>query len=101
MRGGFLVGLCLVLSVTVASAPSTGTVAVIVRHSSGAVLPGVAVTVTNSATQEKRPVLTDEAGRYAAPLLPAGTYSLRFELAGFNTVRREGVVLRVTERLGV
>src|SRR5687768_12237977 len=79
-------------------AQSTGAIGGRVQDQSGAVLPGVGVSVTNAATQESRQIITDEGGRYSAPLLPAGTYTIRFELPGFKTVRREGVVVRVTER---
>jgi hypothetical protein len=84
-----------------AHAQSTGTIAGVVRDQTGAVLPGVGVTVTNTATQESRQSVTDEAGRYSAPLLPAGGYIVRFELPGFRPVRREGIVLNVTERIAV
>src|SRR5437660_811952 len=96
-----LVGFLVLLAVADLHAQSTGAMAGLVRDQSGAVLPGVTVTVTNSSTQESRQIITDEAGRYSAPLLPAGTYTVRFELPGFKTIRREGVGVRVTERIAL
>src|SRR6516165_11108524 len=103
MRGKVfsLTGICLLLVVSSLYAQSTGAIAGLVRDQSGGVLPGVTVTVTNAATQESRQIITDEAGRYSAPLLPPGTYSVRFEQPGFKSIRREGVVVRVTERIGL
>jgi hypothetical protein len=103
MRGKVfsLTGICLLLVVSGLYAQSTGAIAGLVRDQSGGVLPGVTVTVTNASTQESRQIITDEAGRYSAPLLPPGTYSIRFEQPGFKTVRREGVALGVTERIAV
>src|SRR5215471_16233677 len=97
----FCIGICILFAVGDAYAQSTGSIAGIVRDQTGAVLPGVTVTVTNISTQESRQSVTDEAGRYSAPLLPAGGYTVRFELPGFRTVRREGIVLNVTERIAV
>jgi outer membrane receptor for ferrienterochelin and colicin len=66
-----------------------------VRDETGAALPGVTVTVTQVETGLTRVVTTDGTGRYRAPLLPVGSYTIRAELAGFATVTREGVVVTV------
>ena len=64
------------------------------RDESGAVLPGVTVEVSSPVLIEKvRSAVTDEQGRYQVPDLRPGTYALAFTLAGFNTLRREGVEL--------
>jgi len=103
MRGRWLLGVSLwvLLTVSTGYGQSTGAIAGVVRDQTGAVMPGVGVTVTNASTQQSRQTVTDEAGRYSAPLLPAGTYTVRFELPGFRTLRREGVVVNVTERIAV
>lgn len=97
----FFVSLFVLFVASMAHGQTTGSIAGVIHDQTGAVLPGVSITVTNSATQEARQVLTDEAGRYVAPLLPPGTYSVRFELPGFKTVRRDGVGVRVTERIAL
>ncbi len=64
-----------------------------VRDTSGAVLPGVTVTVTNTDTGTARAVLTNETGAYRAPLLPLGTYKVTAELQGFKTYEQKGIQL--------
>src|SRR5580700_5838900 len=60
---------------------------------SGAVVPGVSVTIVGQDTRLKRSVLTDTTGEYRFTGLPTGDYSVRVEKAGFNTQVREGVAL--------
>jgi hypothetical protein len=64
------------------------------KDASGAVLPGVTVTVTNVATGVERTTATDQAGNYVAPSLVAGTYTVKAELPGFKTEVRRDVVVR-------
>jgi len=66
----------------------------VVKDSSGAVLPGVTVEAASPALIEKvRTAVTDESGRYRIVDLRPGTYTVNFTLAGFQSVRREGVEL--------
>lgn len=65
---------------------TTGSIAGIVRDSSGAVLQGVTATLTSPALPEgPRIVITGEQGDYRFTRLQPGTYDLRVELAGFTT----------------
>jgi hypothetical protein len=76
-----------------AQASLTGTV----RDSSGAVLPGVTVEASSPALIEKvRTGTTDGNGQYRIVDLRAGEYTVTFTLAGFSTVKREGVTLEGT-----
>jgi len=68
---------------------------------SGAVLPGVAVTITNPATGIMRSVLTNESGSYSAANLQPGTYEISAELPGFATGRRRDVSLNVGNEIVV
>lgn len=73
---------------------STSGIAGVVRDPSGGVLPGVTVEAASPALIEKvRVVVTDSAGRYNIVALRPGAYSVTFSLAGFNTVKREGISL--------
>ena len=54
---------------------------------SGAVLPGVTVTVAGPSLMQPRVAVTTETGTYRVPELPIGTYSVTFELAGFRPRR--------------
>jgi hypothetical protein len=69
-------------------------IAGIVSDSSGAVLPGVTVDASSPVLIEKsRSAITDGTGRYQIVGLTPGTYTVTFTLQGFNTVKREGIVL--------
>ena len=85
--------LALVPSAASAQASLTGTV----RDVSGGVLPGVTVEITSPALIEKvRSNVTDGTGQYRFENLRPGPYVMTFTLAGFATVRREGVELTGT-----
>jgi hypothetical protein len=71
-----------------------GSVAGTVRDSSGAIVPGVTVTVTNVATNAAVSMVTDGEGFYRAPALEPGTYTVTTELAGFRTTEQRDVVVR-------
>jgi hypothetical protein len=77
------------------AALAQGSIAGSVRDTSGAVLPGVTVEASSPALIEKmRSAVTDGAGQYRIVDLPPGTYDVVFNLTGFRSVRREGVVLQ-------
>src|SRR5256886_16331397 len=77
-----------------AAGQALGTIAGVVKDSSGAVLPGVTVEAASPALIEKvRSVVTDGTGQYQIVNLVPGTYTVSFTLPGFNTVKREGIVL--------
>ena len=65
-----------------------------VADNSGGVLPGVTVTASSPALLTRQvAAVTNERGEYRLTLLPIGTYTVQYELAGFQTVRREGIRL--------
>jgi carboxypeptidase family protein len=70
-----------------------GTIEGTVTDESGAVLPGVTITLTNIDTGETRVVITNESGLYRAPLLQLGTYRVSAELAGFKKFEQTGIGL--------
>ena len=74
-------------------ASSTGTIQGRVADAQGAVLPGVTVTATSPSALGVQTTVTSETGNYRFPAVPPGTYSLAFELAGFNTLKREGILI--------
>src|SRR5688572_26283628 len=66
-----------------------------VTDSSGGVLPGVTVTVTQTDTGLVRTTVTDETGSYLLTNLPTGPYRLEVSLAGFRSYVQTGIVLQV------
>ena len=77
-----------------------GTVTGRVTDSTGAIIPGASVTVTNVATGVAATATTNETGTYTVPYLMPGNYSVTFELIGFRKVARS-VEVRVGDRVEV
>src|SRR6266850_5108144 len=78
-----------------AQAVSTAQISGSVKDQSGAVLPGVEISVTQLETGLKRSVVTDETGSYVLINLPIGPYRLEAVLPGFRTYVQSGIVLQV------
>src|SRR2546425_8374627 len=77
-----------------AQSAASGSIAGVVKDTTGAVLPGVTVEAASPALIEKiRTVVTDDQGQYKIVDLRPGTYTVTFSLGGFNTVKREGIEL--------
>src|SRR5690349_10114838 len=74
-----------------ATAQISGTV----RDQSGAVLPGVEVTATQTDTGIARNTVTNETGLFVLSNLPLGPYKLEAALTGFRTFVQTGIVLQV------
>lgn len=81
--------------IATAAAAQTGSgIAGTVKDSSGGVLPGVSVQVASpSLIEGTRSTVTDSNGFYRIVDLRPGAYSVTFTLSGFQTVKREGIVL--------
>src|SRR5947199_1748965 len=93
--------LTFVLSCGLASAQATAQMSGTVRDQSGAVLPGVEVTATQTETGVVRTTVTNETGSYSLPNLPLGPYRLEAALAGFRTFVQMGMVLQVNANLAI
>ena len=78
----------LILTTSAWSQVSRGTILGTVKDPSGAVIPGVSVTIVNEGTNLSRTLITDETGSFNAELLPIGKYRVEAELAGFRKMRR-------------
>lgn len=94
MRRFVLALLLSVAAVLPAAAQSTainGSIEGVISDESGAVLPGVTVTITNLDTGDTRVVVSNDSGLYRAPLLSLGKYKLEAELQGFKKLEQTGI----------
>ncbi len=76
-------------------AQQTGEVRGRITEEKGEALPGVTVTARSPNLQGLRTAVSDRSGDFRLPLLPVGTYSLTFELPGFEKVTMTGNEVRL------
>ncbi len=81
------------------SQATSGVIEGTVVDASGAAIPGVTVTIRNTATGYEVVVVTDAAGHFRAVLLPVGPYQVTAVLQGFATVVEKGLDLGVGQTL--
>ena len=99
LRIPFILVLAALCAGTAQAQVDTGSILGTVRDKSGAVVPGATVSVREATTNALTTLTADAAGNYVATPLRIGTYSVTVELAGFKTETREGIVVRVQDRL--
>src|SRR2546428_12979681 len=80
-------------------AQATAQISGTVRDQSGAVLPGVEVTATQTATGIARNTVTNETGSYVLTNLPVGPYRVEAALPGFRTFVQTEITLVVNASL--
>jgi len=101
----FLVAAVLAVEISIATSVfaqvESGTINGTVVDSSGAVLPGARVTITNAATNQARTTVTNTSGQYSVPFLAPGTYKVEASKDGFANVVRSGLALQVDQTLGI
>ncbi|MDX1984814.1 MAG: carboxypeptidase regulatory-like domain-containing protein [Bryobacteraceae bacterium] len=83
---------------TLAAFPQTAQLTGRVLDSSGAAMPGAAITVRSLATSAERATETNDSGLYTIPLLQPGAYEVTARKDGFKPVTQTGVVLAVDQR---
>ena len=74
----------LVFAPAISAQPATATLFLQVSDSTGARVPGVALSVVNQATRVERIATTSDRGTAVVPLLPAGDYVVSARLDGFR-----------------
>src|SRR4051794_8037304 len=100
----FLIVLLAALGAVASVAPAfaqsaTATIEGTIVDQSGALLPGVTVTIAEVDTGTQRVVVTDANGVFSAPLLPVGVYSLTAELAGFQTQKQPEIKVTIGQTI--
>ena len=98
---GLVVACTLGLSSTVFAQVDTGTILGTVRDTSGAVMPGVSITLTNADTKVATQAVTNDRGNYQFSALRVGSYLLAAELQGFKKVIHDDLTLNIQQRLVV
>ena len=93
-----IVLLGLVMSSTSVWAQATAQISGTVTDSTGALIPGVEVTASQTDTGISRTVVSNETGSYVMANLPIGPYRLEASLPGFSTYVQSGIVLQVNNR---
>src|SRR5262245_66169466 len=89
-----LVCSALTATATASGQVSTGEIFGRVTDTSGAILPGVAVTLTSPALIQPQTGITAASGGYRFPNLPIGVYSVSFDLTGFKKTIRTDIVIQ-------
>src|SRR3989475_4695457 len=74
---------------------STATILGVVRDASGALIPGVSITVKHTESGLTRTAISSERGAYSMPLLPVGAYEITTTMPGFKQAVRTGINLVV------
>ena len=95
---------CVLLACGVISLHSqeiTGSISGEIRDSTGAVMPGVRVTVRNMETNVAKSVFTGPSGTYRVPFIIFGRYSVSAESPGFKVSRAENVQVSTSEEARV
>ena len=90
----------LTLAAPASAQEARGTIAGTIRDTSGSVIPGATVTISNKEMGTTVTVVTNEVGFYQVPYLIPGTYQVDAELQGFKKAARE-VEVRIADRLEI
>jgi hypothetical protein len=77
---------------------TTGDILGTVRDASGGVVTDARVTVRNLDTNQTKETTTSETGSFRVPLLPAGTYEILIDKAGFARYRQGPIVLALNQQ---
>jgi hypothetical protein len=98
----FILAAAIVVALTgPAFAQGQGQINGVVTDSSGAVVPGVAVTAVEQQTGLARETISGANGLYTFPALRPTIYEIRAVLTGFRTIRRTGIELLANQNLTV
>src|SRR5438309_3263506 len=84
---------CLVFAQT-----STATILGVVKDTTGALIPGVSITIKHADTGQTRTAISSETGDYNVPLLPVGEYEITTTMPSFKQEVRRGINLVVGQQ---
>src|SRR5687768_6391934 len=89
---------CLIFSTVTLTQTSNATLGGTVSDNTGALIPGVTITATNTQTGIVNTALTNETGSYQFPSLQPGTYRVTAELPGFQTAVANALQLVLSQQ---
>lgn len=81
--------------ISLAQSTNSGDIRGVVTDTSGAPIPGAAVTILNIATGVSKDLTTNDSGVYDTSSIVAGTYKITFSKAGFSTIVRSAITVTV------
>jgi hypothetical protein len=96
-KGLWAIAACVLLIARLASAQTFGQITGIVTDSTGGVLPGATVTVTNTQTAATVTQQANNAGNYVFPNLLPGIYTVKVDMDGFRSALRNNLELQVAQ----
>src|SRR5436305_4903327 len=94
VRNVLFAAIAMLAAVDIDASLDRGEIRGTVTDSQGAVVPGVQVVVTNTATNVATKLTTNEAGFYLAQELVPGTYTVQIRAQGFQTLDVRNVVVK-------
>src|SRR5574340_1792181 len=94
-----LLAVLLISAARVSAQESRGTIVGVVADPSGAAIVGAQVKAVNVATNAGANSVTNERGAYEIPYLLPGVYRITIESQGFKKAARDGIELRVADRM--
>src|SRR5215213_4158812 len=99
--GAVLITATVAAATASAQSAQTGTISGVIHGSSGAIFPGVSVTLTSVAQGTVRSTVTDQDGRYVFPGVPVGQYKVAAALQGFQTAEAKENLVETSKTTNV
>src|SRR5215471_196530 len=96
-----LLGCIIIFLATAAFGAVGGSISGTIKDSTGGVIPGAMVTVTNSSIRTEFKTMTDARGSFSFPNLAVGSWDLSIETTGFKPEKKRGLVIDVNTALEV
>jgi hypothetical protein len=97
VRLGIALAVLLLVAGSAFAQGTLGRLAGSVLDSSGGVLPGATVRITNTQTNQIQSAVTNESGGFVFPGLSVGTYKVTIEMSGFKTANYSNVQINVNQ----
>jgi len=92
----------LIATISTANAQTiTGSISGAIMDATGGMIPGASITLTSEKTGQPRSSITDSEGRFNFAALQPGSYALKVERQGFQTLEQRGIILSANENLAL